>query len=46
MRVNDVLHKASKIIAKIAAEEKVKPVMKKLTNIREKIRYSRKMNRT
>jgi len=40
-----VLHKASKIIAKIVAEENVKPVMEKLTDIREKIRYGRKMNR-
>jgi len=40
-----VLHKASKIIAHIIAEENVKPVMEELTDIREKIRYGRKMNR-
>jgi len=44
-RVNNILHKASKIIARIVAEENVKPITEKLTNIREKIKYSRKMNR-
>ena len=44
-RINDILHKASRVIAHIIAEEKVKPVMEKLTNIREKIRYGRRMNR-
>jgi putative transposase len=44
-RVNDILHRASKIVARIIAEESVKPVMEKLTNIRERIKYSRKMNR-
>ncbi len=44
-RVNDILHRASRIIARIIVEEKVKPVMEKLINIREKIRYGRKMNR-
>lgn len=44
-RINDILHRASKIIAYIIAEEKVKSVMEKLTNIREKIQYGRKMNR-
>ncbi|GBC75406.1 hypothetical protein HRbin06_00724 [archaeon HR06] len=44
-RINSIIHKASKIISKIAKEENVKPVMEKLTNIRERIRYGRKMNR-
>ncbi|RDD53157.1 MAG: transposase [Candidatus Korarchaeota archaeon NZ13-K] len=44
-RVNDILHRASKIIARIVAEENVKPVMERLTDMREKIRYGRKMNR-
>ncbi len=44
-KINDILHRASKTIARIIAEEKVKPVMETLTNIREKIRYGRKMNR-
>jgi len=44
-RVNNILHKASKIIAQIITGEKVKPVMEKLTKIRERIRYGRKMNR-
>ncbi len=44
-RINNVLHKASKIIARIAAEENVKPVMENLSYIRERIRYGKKMNR-
>ena len=44
-RINSIIHKASKIILQIAKEEDVKPVMEKLTNIRERIRYGRKMNR-
>ncbi|MEM1562067.1 MAG: transposase [Candidatus Bathyarchaeia archaeon] len=44
-RVNDILHRATKIIAGIIAEENVKPVMEKLTHIRERIRYGREMNR-
>ena len=44
-RVNAILHKASKVIAGIVSEEHVKPVMEKLKDIRERIRYGRKMNR-
>ncbi|MEM2194121.1 MAG: transposase [Candidatus Methanomethylicia archaeon] len=44
-RVSDILHRATKIIAGIIAEENVKPVMEKLTHIRERIRYGREMNR-
>ncbi|ACB08303.1 transposase, IS605 OrfB family [Candidatus Korarchaeum cryptofilum OPF8] len=44
-RVNTILHKASKVVAEIAAEEKVKPVMENLKNIRERIKYRRRMNR-
>jgi len=44
-RINDILHRATKIIAGIIAEENVKPVMEKLTHIRERIRYGRRMNR-
>ncbi|MEM3546254.1 MAG: transposase [Candidatus Bathyarchaeia archaeon] len=44
-RVNDILHRATKIIAGIIAEENVKPVMEGLTHIRERIRYGRKVNR-
>lgn len=44
-RVDYALHKASKIIAEIVAEENVRPVMEKLKNIRGRIRYGRKMNR-
>jgi putative transposase len=44
-RVDAILHKASKIVAEIVAEEKVKPVMENLKNIRERIRYGRRMNR-
>ncbi|MEM3856815.1 MAG: hypothetical protein QW108_04290, partial [Saccharolobus sp.] len=43
-RVNDILHKATKVIAGIIAEENVKPIMEELTYIRERIQYSRKMN--
>ncbi|MEM4021368.1 MAG: transposase [Nitrososphaerota archaeon] len=43
--VNDILHRATKIIAGIIAEENVKPVMEKLTNFRERIQYGRRMNR-
>ncbi|MEM3441078.1 MAG: transposase [Candidatus Bathyarchaeia archaeon] len=44
-RVNEVLHKSSKFIAHIIAEENVKPVMEVLTNIREGIRFNRRLNR-
>ncbi|MEM2829847.1 MAG: transposase [Candidatus Jordarchaeales archaeon] len=44
-RVNDVLHRAAKIVAGVVAEENVKPVMEELTHIRERIRYGRVMNR-
>ncbi len=44
-RINAILHKASKIISEIVNEEKVIPVMERLINIREKIRYGRVMNR-
>ncbi|MCQ5336688.1 MAG: transposase [Candidatus Methanomethylicia archaeon] len=44
-RVDAILHKASKIIAEIVAEEKVKPVMEKLKNMRESMKYGRRMNR-
>jgi len=44
-RVDAILHKASKIVAEIVAEEKVKPVMENLKNIRERIKYGRRMNR-
>ena len=44
-RIDDILHRASKIIAKIISEENVKPVMEQLKNIRERIKYGRKMNR-
>jgi putative transposase len=44
-RINVILHKASKIIAEIVVREKVKPVMEKLKNIRERIRYGGMMNR-
>jgi len=44
-RIDAIIHKASKIIAEIVAEEKVKPVMEKLKNMREKIKYGRRMNR-
>ncbi|MEM3785943.1 MAG: transposase [Nitrososphaeria archaeon] len=44
-RINDILHRATKIIAGVIAEENVKPVTEKLTHIRERIRYGRKMNR-
>ncbi|MEM2830471.1 MAG: transposase, partial [Candidatus Jordarchaeales archaeon] len=44
-RVNDVLHRAAKVVAGVVAEENVKPVMEELTHIRERIRYGRVMNR-
>jgi len=44
-RINDILHRASKIVAKIASEENVQPVMENLADIRKKIQYGRKMNR-
>jgi len=44
-RLKDVLHKASEIIAQIIDEERVRPVMERLTKIGERIRYGRKMNR-
>ncbi|MFN4336610.1 MAG: RNA-guided endonuclease InsQ/TnpB family protein [Candidatus Nitrosocaldus sp.] len=44
-RVNEILHKASKLIAKIVAEENVKPVMENLKDIRERIQYGSRMNR-
>ena len=44
-RVDAILHKVSKTIAEIVAEEKVKPVMEKLKNMRERMKYSRRMNR-
>jgi len=44
-RVNEILHKASKIIACIIAEENVKPVMERLINIRKRIKCGRRMNR-
>ena len=44
-RVNTILHKASKIIAKIVEEEKAIPVMEKLKGIRRRIRYGKRMNR-
>jgi len=44
-RIDAILHKASKTIAAIVAEEKVKPVMEKLKNMRERIKYGRRMNR-
>jgi IS605 OrfB family transposase len=44
-RINVILHKASKIIAKIAVGEKVKPIMEKLKGMRERMQYGRRMNR-
>jgi hypothetical protein len=35
-RRDAIIHKASKIIAEIVVEEKVKPVMEELKNMREK----------
>lgn len=43
-RVNNVLHKASKLIATIISEESVKPIIEKLTDLRERIKYGREMN--
>jgi putative transposase len=44
-RINAILHKASRIIAETVAGEKVKPVMEELKNMRERIKYGRRMNR-
>jgi putative transposase len=44
-RINNILHKVSKTIAEIAAEENVKPVMEELKDIRNRIKYGRRMNR-
>ena len=44
-RVNTILHKVSKTIAMIVAEEKVKPVMEELRDIRNRIKYCKRMNR-
>ncbi|MEM3750158.1 MAG: transposase [Candidatus Jordarchaeales archaeon] len=44
-RVNDVLHRAAKVVAGVVAEENARPVMEDLTHIRGRIRYGRVMNR-
>jgi putative transposase len=44
-RVDAILHKTGKIIAEIAAKEEVKPVMEKLKDMREGMKYGRRMNR-
>ena len=44
-RVDAILHKASKTVARIVAEEKAKPVMEDLKNMRKKMKYSKRMNR-
>ncbi len=44
-RIDSILHKASKIISQIVREKNVKSVMEKLTNIRERVQYGRRMNR-
>jgi putative transposase len=44
-RVDVILHKASRVIAEIAAKEKVKPVMEELKDMRERMKYGRRMNR-
>ncbi|MGB9660238.1 MAG: RNA-guided endonuclease InsQ/TnpB family protein [Nitrososphaerales archaeon] len=44
-RINDILHRASKIIAKIISEENLQPAMENLRHIRERINYGRKTNR-
>jgi putative transposase len=44
-RISAILHKASRIITEIVAGEKVKPVMEELKNMREKMKYGRRMNR-
>jgi IS605 OrfB family transposase len=44
-RIDTILHKVSKTIAMIVAEEKAKPVMEELRDIRKRIRYDRRMNR-
>jgi putative transposase len=44
-RINTILHKVSRTIAEIVAEEEVKPVMEELRNIRGRMKYGRRMNR-
>jgi len=44
-RVDIIIHKASKIIAEMVAREKAKPVIEELKNMRERIKYGRRMNR-
>jgi len=44
-RIDAIIHKASRTISEIMAKEKVKPAMEKLKNIREKIKYGKRMNR-
>jgi IS605 OrfB family transposase len=44
-RINAILHKESRIIAETVAGEKVKPIIEELKNMREKMKYSRRMNR-
>ncbi|MCS7116104.1 MAG: transposase [Nitrososphaerota archaeon] len=44
-RVDAIIHRASKIIAKIVDEEEVKPIMEELKGIREKVHYTKIMNR-
>jgi putative transposase len=44
-RVDTILHRVSKTIAMIVAEEKAKPVMEELTDIRKRIKYGKRMNR-
>jgi putative transposase len=44
-RINVILHKASKTIAEIVAREGVKPIMEDLKNMRERMKYGRRMNR-
>jgi IS605 OrfB family transposase len=44
-RADIIIHKVSKTIAEIVAREKVKPVMEESKNMREKMKYDRRMNR-
>ncbi|MBC7090520.1 MAG: IS200/IS605 family element transposase accessory protein TnpB [Nitrososphaeria archaeon] len=44
-RINNILHRTSKIIANIVAEENVKPTIENLKYIRERMKYGRKMDR-
>lgn len=44
-RINDILHRTSKIIANIIANENIKPMMENLINLRENMRYGKRMNR-